>query len=704
MNVPWTDNDHTYSLATLGGAKATEAIKSISRSGTTFTATRCDGTTFSFTQQDNNTTYGNASTSAAGLVSTGTQSFAGSKTFTGDLIVQNSALNSYIYFKGNNLDTNAAIYAASQETSAGKYGNVQFLFREWSPDSSGNRTNYYESYFLPAVTTGLTENKVYNILTEKHLGYTQSGKNYPVQISSGKLYVNVPWTDNNTTYNFSGTTFYSGNNANAEHNANNAVKNGNYYYSSNGPATSLGASTTDGALYVQSYSDSWVGQIAQDYRNGKLYVRGKNNGTWQSWLKVPVMSEVLPITGGTLTGTLSFTSAALPSQTGLTYILGINAFADGGTARWSAASNVSVGYASTLTCPRVAVSANHLPGKNLTVVREYTNGTSYNLPSNHFYHIYETQGSDVNYGTQLALGMTTNAAYYRKYSGGTWDAWHSLINTNTWRGIQDNLTSSTNTTESLSAKQGYLLANGSARDSTKLPLAGGTMTGQIQKAGSSVSWFQGRDYAALRVNSYSGYSAIISQKTTNGTWDIGTYTSNVLWCTYITDANHDSSTNTVTAHYGLKPSSGGDKYLSDAVSGITRSGTTFTATRLDGTTFTFTQQDTNTTYMGINGVKIYDSDGYKVIAPACEYLFTNTYTLSSNADLNALPGFGVFECPSASVAATISNTPVTNNNFTVLNFRASYNRYKQLLFGAATVHYRYNDANGWQAWKKFTLS
>lgn len=49
----------------------------------------------------------------------------------------------------------------------------------------------------------------------------------------------------------------------------------------------------------------------------------------------------------------------------------------------------------------------------------------------------------------------------------------------TWRGIQDNLTSSANTTESLSAKQGYLLANGSAKDNTKLPLAGGSMTGAI---------------------------------------------------------------------------------------------------------------------------------------------------------------------------------------------------------------------------------
>ena len=33
------------------------------------------------------------------------------------------------------------------------------------------------------------------------IGYTESGKNYPVELdSSGKAFVNVPWTDNNTTY------------------------------------------------------------------------------------------------------------------------------------------------------------------------------------------------------------------------------------------------------------------------------------------------------------------------------------------------------------------------------------------------------------------------------------------------------------------------------------------------------------------------
>ena len=87
-----------------------------------------------------------------------------------------------------------------------------------------------------------------------------------------------------TTYNFNGTSFTS-NNSNGV-NANDVAYNSHTYYTSNGPATSLGASTTDGALYTQAYSTTWVGQIAQDYRNGGLYVRGKNNGTWQSWYKV----------------------------------------------------------------------------------------------------------------------------------------------------------------------------------------------------------------------------------------------------------------------------------------------------------------------------------------------------------------------------------------------------------------------------------
>lgn len=57
------------SLNNVANYDQSKAIKSITRSGTTFTATALDGTTFTFTQQDNNTTYGVATQKANGLMS-----------------------------------------------------------------------------------------------------------------------------------------------------------------------------------------------------------------------------------------------------------------------------------------------------------------------------------------------------------------------------------------------------------------------------------------------------------------------------------------------------------------------------------------------------------------------------------------------------------------------------------------------------------
>lgn len=62
-NVAWSG---VTSKPTYYDAKA---IKGITRSGTTFTYTCMDGTTGTFTQQDNNTTYSTATTSANGLMS-----------------------------------------------------------------------------------------------------------------------------------------------------------------------------------------------------------------------------------------------------------------------------------------------------------------------------------------------------------------------------------------------------------------------------------------------------------------------------------------------------------------------------------------------------------------------------------------------------------------------------------------------------------
>lgn len=57
-----------------------------------------------------------------------------------------------------------------------------------------------------------------------------------------------------------------------------------------GSSTNLTGNSTDGALYSQIYSSSWQHQIYGDYRTGIMYVRGKNNGTWQSWKRVALSS------------------------------------------------------------------------------------------------------------------------------------------------------------------------------------------------------------------------------------------------------------------------------------------------------------------------------------------------------------------------------------------------------------------------------
>ena len=74
----------------------------------------------------------------------------------------------------------------------------------------------------------------------------------------------------------------TGNNSSV--NADTLDSNGITYYTAG--VTNFSGNSTDGALYSQAYSSSWQHQIAGDYRSGQIAVRGKNNGTWQSWYKV----------------------------------------------------------------------------------------------------------------------------------------------------------------------------------------------------------------------------------------------------------------------------------------------------------------------------------------------------------------------------------------------------------------------------------
>ena len=93
-----------------------------------------------------------------------------------------------------------------------------------------------------------------------------------------------------------------------------------------------------------------------------------------------------------------------------------------------------------------------------------------------------------------------------------------------------------------------------------LPLAGGTMTGNItfsnadigiKRDGRSKSWHKGRDGALIKTTSVSGYSVLASVKTKNGSWDIGAYDNasfqDDLIFSYITDTLYNGSSATTTA-------------------------------------------------------------------------------------------------------------------------------------------------------------
>ena len=92
--------------------------------------------------------------------------------------------------------------------------------------------------------------------------------------------------------------------------------------------------------------------------------------------------------------------------------------------------------------------------------------------------IYDTSEVDSTTGLPRYSFGTATKLGAKFYKFGTSEYAYTVTDVDSWRAIQNNLTS-TRTVDALSAYQGYLLANGSARDSTKLPLVGGTLTGNL---------------------------------------------------------------------------------------------------------------------------------------------------------------------------------------------------------------------------------
>lgn len=131
---------------------------------------------------DTNTTYNVATTSANGLMSSSDKS------------------------KLDGIQAGADAVSFSRSLSSGtKIGTINI---------NGTNTDIYAPTAGKPVEYGVATSTTLGLV---RIGYPESGKNYPVELnSSNQMYVNVPWTDSNTTYSagtglsLSGTTFSLG--------------------------------------------------------------------------------------------------------------------------------------------------------------------------------------------------------------------------------------------------------------------------------------------------------------------------------------------------------------------------------------------------------------------------------------------------------------------------------------------------------------
>lgn len=79
-----------------------------------------------------------------------------------------------------------------------------------------------------------------------------------------------------------------------------------------------------------------------------------------------------------------------------------------------------------------------------------------------------------------------------------------------------------------------------------------TLNGNVRVPGFSTTLVGGRDSAVVRIPSYSGYNAITSMKTTNGSWENGVYHNDIMYFNYVPDSNYNSGTNSA-AQIWLEP-------------------------------------------------------------------------------------------------------------------------------------------------------
>lgn len=190
VNVPWTDNNTTYNQAT---ADTLGLVKiGYDTSGKNY-AVVLDGNGKMYVNvpwTDNNTTYAQATSDKLGLVKIGYS--ATGKNYP---VVLDGSGKMYVNVPWTDTNTTYSNMGAATSSAAGKAGLVP-------APAAGAQGKYLRgdgTWQTPPNTTYAKANT--STLGLVMIGYAENGKNYPVELDgSGKMFVNVPWTDTNTTY------------------------------------------------------------------------------------------------------------------------------------------------------------------------------------------------------------------------------------------------------------------------------------------------------------------------------------------------------------------------------------------------------------------------------------------------------------------------------------------------------------------------
>lgn len=232
VNVPWTDNNTTYNEATadtLGLVKIGYASN-----GKNYAVLLANGKMYvNVPWTDNNTTYTQATSDKLGLVKIGYS--ANGKNYP---VVLDGNGKMYVNVPWTDTNTTYTNMGAASASAAGKAGLVpapaagaqaKYLRGDgtWQTPpnttysnmggatssaagsaglvpapAAGKQASFLRgdgTWVVPTNTTYAKANTT--TLGLVMIGYAENGKNYPVELdSSGKMYVNVPWTDTNTTY------------------------------------------------------------------------------------------------------------------------------------------------------------------------------------------------------------------------------------------------------------------------------------------------------------------------------------------------------------------------------------------------------------------------------------------------------------------------------------------------------------------------